>query len=328
MTAMNDAVDHFDTVYEPLADGDADEATEMVAAHCENAARQVASWWATLAELTAGELAETRARQFAAEATASSHIENESLGVTWQMLIRERAGRLADDDGCDAGMVPAAEPPPDHVAALRCESSTERLMRSTCTARALTAAHRLLLPDQPHKRPGEFRPNRVNMVIGNGYRIVYRAPRGGPAVRRMMNELCAWSSQQAKTVYGETTASGQWKRDVDGSPPQDLIRSAAAAIAISGVAHLRFESVHPFCDGNGRTGRGFAERLLAAPLPPRFRFPLAIGTAFSDGMARQSYYDALTDGRGPGGQDRFVRWWASRAAEAAGTAQARTAKPT
>ena len=52
------------------------------------------------------------------------------------------------------------------------------------------------------------------------------------------------------------------------------------ALTRAGIAHLYFESIHPFEDGNGRLGRAIAEKALAqsvghptlTPWPPRFSF--------------------------------------------------------
>ena len=50
--------------------------------------------------------------------------------------------------------------------------------------------------------------------------------------------------------------------------------------------HLRFESIHPFIDGNGRTGRLLLNmQLMQAGYPP-------INVKFAD---RKRYYDAFED---------------------------------
>lgn len=45
--------------------------------------------------------------------------------------------------------------------------------------------------------------------------------------------------------------------------------SPMSALARSGIAHLWFESIHPFEDGNGRLGRAIAEKALAQGLDAR-----------------------------------------------------------
>lgn len=55
------------------------------------------------------------------------------------------------------------------------------------------------------------------------------------------------------------------------------------------VAHAQFETIHPFEDGNGRTGRALIHTVLNASGAARGTLP--ISTALSDD--RRSYYDAL-----------------------------------
>lgn len=61
------------------------------------------------------------------------------------------------------------------------------------------------------------------------------------------------------------------------------------ALTRAGIAHLYFESIHPFEDGNGRIGRAIAEKSLAQSLGQ----PLLIALAITILAKRKSYYDAL-----------------------------------
>lgn len=60
----------------------------------------------------------------------------------------------------------------------------------------------------------------------------------------------------------------------------------------SGMAHLYFESIHPFEDGNGRIGRAISEKALSQSL----KQPTLIALAHTIETAKQSYYLALHDG--------------------------------
>jgi Fic family protein len=62
-----------------------------------------------------------------------------------------------------------------------------------------------------------------------------------------------------------------------------------AALARAGAAHLHFECIHPFEDGNGRIGRALAEKSLAQNL----RQPLLIALAATILPRRAHYYSAL-----------------------------------
>ena len=59
----------------------------------------------------------------------------------------------------------------------------------------------------------------------------------------------------------------------------------------AGVAHLYFESIHPFEDGNGRIGRAIADKVLAQML----KEPSLIATSWSIQERKKAYYQALHD---------------------------------
>ena len=61
------------------------------------------------------------------------------------------------------------------------------------------------------------------------------------------------------------------------------------ALTRAGTAHLYFESIHPFEDGNGRIGRAIAEKSLAQSLGQ----PTLIVLAATILVRRASYYNAL-----------------------------------
>lgn len=64
---------------------------------------------------------------------------------------------------------------------------------------------------------------------------------------------------------------------------------ALPALIRSGVAHLYFESIHPFEDGNGRIGRAISEKALSQSLSR----PTLIAIAYIIEKKRKAYYAAL-----------------------------------
>ncbi len=62
-----------------------------------------------------------------------------------------------------------------------------------------------------------------------------------------------------------------------------------AALTRASIAHLYFECIHPFEDGNGRIGRAIAEKALAQSLGQ----PSLIALSFTIERHRKRYYDML-----------------------------------
>jgi len=66
-------------------------------------------------------------------------------------------------------------------------------------------------------------------------------------------------------------------------------RSALPALTRAGLAHIYFECIHPFEDGNGRIGRALSEKALAQTLGQ----PTLIALAYTIERKRKDYYAAL-----------------------------------
>jgi Fic family protein len=88
------------------------------------------------------------------------------------------------------------------------------------------------------------------------------------------------------------------------------------AITRAGIAHLYFESVHPFEDGNGRIGRAIAEKALTQG----FAQPVLIALATTILAHQKSYYQALEQAN----QGNEITPWLVWFAEIAMGAQARS----
>ncbi|RKE79438.1 Fic family protein [Rhizobium sp. AG855] len=89
-----------------------------------------------------------------------------------------------------------------------------------------------------------------------------------------------------------------------------------AALARAGIAHLWFESIHPFEDGNGRIGRAIAENILARAIStPTF-------SALSKSLLkhRRDYYAMLEAASTTLDIDAWLSWFADRALEAQNSA--------
>jgi Fic family protein len=84
------------------------------------------------------------------------------------------------------------------------------------------------------------------------------------------------------------------------------------ALTRAGIAHLYFESVHPFEDGNGRIGRAIAEKALAQSLGQ----PTLTALAATILARRKSYYEALEAANKDNEITRWLMWFAGVAIEA------------
>ncbi len=84
------------------------------------------------------------------------------------------------------------------------------------------------------------------------------------------------------------------------------------ALTRAGIAHLYFESVHPFEDGNGRIGRAIAEKTLAQSLGQ----PTLTALAATILARRKSYYEALEAANKENEITRWLMWFAGVAIEA------------
>ena len=88
------------------------------------------------------------------------------------------------------------------------------------------------------------------------------------------------------------------------------------ALGRAGIAHLYFESIHPFEDGNGRVGRALAEKSLAQNLGR----PSLIALAYTIERGRKAYYAALAQNS----RDLEITSWMAYFAETVIEAQRNT----
>ena len=89
-------------------------------------------------------------------------------------------------------------------------------------------------------------------------------------------------------------------------------QEALPALARAGAAHLYFESIHPFEDGNGRIGRALAEKSLAQSLGQ----PSLIALAATILSKRARYYAALEAANKSNEITEWLAWFAGTTIEA------------
>jgi Fic family protein len=132
-------------------------------------------------------------------------------------------------------------------------------------ADAILAMHRALMAREPRHTPGEFR--REPVWIGGGSTpigAIFVGPRH-ELVAGAIDDLIAFTQ-----------------------------RSGLPTLPQIAVAHAQFETIHPFTDGNGRTGRALVQALLRNKgLTRQVTVPVSAGLLADTG----AYFDALTSYR-------------------------------
>nr|WP_310771991.1 Fic family protein [Mycobacterium sp. Z3061] len=135
-------------------------------------------------------------------------------------------------------------------------------LSDTVDAQAILAMHRALMANEPRHTPGEFRTEPV--WIGGG------------------------SSPIGATFVGP-------RHELIPGAIGDLIaytrRADVPALPQIAVAHAQFETIHPFTDGNGRTGRALVQAMLRNKgLTRHVTVPVSAGLLADTG----AYFAALT----------------------------------
>lgn len=118
-------------------------------------------------------------------------------------------------------------------------------------------------------------------------------------------EVVYFEAPPSSRVQAEMEQFLQWFSNttpVIGEPPK------MDGLARAAVAHVWFESIHPFEDGNGRIGRAVVDMAIAQD----HRAPMRLYSLSRELLAsREGYYDALNEAQlGGGDVTRWVTWFA------------------
>ncbi len=196
------------------------------------------------------------------EALTTSRIEGEILDrASVQSSIRRELG-LADSSDV------AARPAERGIGEMMVDlfrHAAEPLSEAT-----LFRWHRLIMRGRPDLRDvGRYRTHAEPMQVISG-----------PIGRRRIH----FEAPPSDAVAGEMRRFVDWFNESAPGGPSPL-----PALTRAGIAHLYFESIHPFEDGNGRLGRAISEMALTQ----------GVGGAALTALAatildrRRLYYDAL-----------------------------------
>ncbi len=206
------------------------------------------------------------------EALATASIEGQDLdlhAVRSSVGHRLGLGMPASADRSVEGLVQVMQEAMQHTKPL--------------TAKRLCAWQALLFPDNEAKPlklqviVGRFRTHREPMQIISGSLgkevIHYTAP-PSDRVAQLMQQLLYWLHITSPSA--DPASSAGLHR------PAGLVRAA--------LAHLWFEAIHPFEDGNGRVGRALADHVLAQELATTQR---VLSLSWQLQVERKDYYQQL-----------------------------------
>ena len=150
------------------------------------------------------------------------------------------------------------------------------------TDEQLFAWHRMLMKGTPEIEAGFWRTGQEPMQVISGRidrpTVHFEAPPSSE-VPQEMNAFLGW--------FNSSRTAGK--------------SSLSYAPIRSGLAHLYFESIHPFEDGNGRMGRAISEKALSQGLGR----PALLSLSQTIEANRKAYYQALEDAQ----QDNEVTDW-------------------
>jgi Fic family protein len=142
---------------------------------------------------------------------------------------------------------------------------------------------------------------------------------------REMHEILLATGRGAQKTPGDFRRSQNWiggtrpgKAAFIPPPPQDVehcmgelekfLHSDTPALVKAALAHLQFETIHPFLDGNGRVGRLLITLLLCHE--GVLREPLLYSSLYFK-QNRQRYYDELNGARESGDFERWLDFFAT-----------------
>lgn len=219
------------------------------------------------------------------EAVKTSEIEGEYLSRQDVMSsIRNNLGLLST---------------PEQVRDKRAEGAAALMIdvrnsyADTLTEDKLFHWHSLLMQGSRGISIGAWRTHEDPMQVVSGpmgrEKVHFEAPPSAQVPEEMAHFI---------TWFNETAPGG--KQEIK----KPVIRAA--------IAHLYFESIHPFEDGNGRIGRAIAEKALAQSVHQ----PLLLSLSRAIEANKRAYYEALQDAQQSNEISRWIKYFVITTLEA------------
>jgi Fic family protein len=144
--------------------------------------------------------------------------------------------------------------------------SIRKHFKAPLTEKLLFDWHTMLMKGNSQIQKGQWRSHEEPMQIVSG------------AIGR---EVVHFEAPPSNIVSSEMNNFIKWFNNSLNNIKKPIIRSA--------IAHLYFETIHPFEDGNGRIGRAIAEKALSQSIGR----PVLFSVSKSIERNKNNYYDAL-----------------------------------
>lgn len=145
-----------------------------------------------------------------------------------------------------------------------------KTFKEPLTEEKLFSWHKMLLGENKRIEVGKWRSHEEPMQVVSGAigkeKVHYEAPPSSQ-VPKEMKQFIEW--------FNDTAPGGKY--EIKKAP----VRSA--------IAHLYFETIHPFEDGNGRIGRAIAEKALSQTIGR----PVMLSLSRTIEAKKNVYYDSL-----------------------------------
>ncbi len=239
--------------------------------------------------LTADAQLEVAIEMMVAEAIKTSAIEGELLNRKGVMSSIRR------NLGIETGR-PTGDKRAQGTAALML--SVRNTFADPLSEETLFEWHRLIMTGHRHVAAGQWRTHAEPMQVVSG---------------AVGHERVHFEAPPSSRIQGEMARFIQWFNDTAIGGPKEIRKAAVR----SALAHLYFESIHPFEDGNGRIGRALSEKVLSQGLGR----PALLSLSRAIEAKRRDYYDALKESQQSNEVTPWVTWFVNMVLEAQSQAE-------
>lgn len=158
--------------------------------------------------------------------------------------------------------------------------------------------HRLIMTGHRHVAAGQWRTHTEPMQVVSG---------------AVGHEQVHFEAPPSSHIPSEMAQFIQWFNETAPDGPKEIRKAAVR----SALAHLYFESIHPFEDGNGRIGRALSEKVLSQGLGR----PALLSLSRAIEAKRSNYYDALKEGQQSNDVTSWITWFVNIVLEAQAQAE-------